>query len=164
MKRALILTAAALAAASPAAAHVVIAPERAEAGSYFAASFRAGHGCQDQATTAIRIEIPKGIASAKPRAIPGFRLHIERAGKEWDSPVTAITWTGRVPDDQFQAYEVLMKLPAQTGAVYFPVVQTCGKLTAKWIEVPTAGGESPSRPAPRLDIMPAGAPVENHSP
>ena len=33
--------------------------------------------------------------------------------------VSAITWAGRLPADQFDQFGVMMKLPATSGALYF---------------------------------------------
>jgi uncharacterized protein YcnI len=60
-------------AATPAFAHVVAAPDEAKAGSYTAIAFRVGHACAAGDTTLkVRIEIPAGVASARPQPKPGW--------------------------------------------------------------------------------------------
>lgn len=148
MKTSLIVLAGALLAASPAVAHVVVAPNKAEAGSYFAGAFRVGHGCQGQATTQVRIQLPPELASARPRPVPGWKHTIE-----WkDGAPVAITWKGKLPDEEFQEFEILMKLPAKAGVLWFPTVQTCGKASSNWTVV---GDPSSPTPAPRLEVVPA---------
>ena len=68
-------------------AHIVADPGRAEAGAYQAVVFRVGHGCGEAATTALRIEIPAEMASARPQPKPGWRLEIEHR----EDRVTAVT-------------------------------------------------------------------------
>ena len=157
--RKLILLAALLAplpAAAPslALAHVVAAPGEAKAGSYSAIAFRVGHACAaGDATLSLRVEIPDGVASARPQPKPGWTLDIEKAGDR----ATAITWTGRLPDDQFDDFAVLMKLPAQAGSLTFPVIQTCEKGESQWIEIadPQRPDEKLTRPAPTVRLTPA---------
>lgn len=155
MNKNLIVVAGALLAAGPAFAHVVVAPNKAEAGSYFAGAFRVGHGCQGQATTQVRIEFPPELASARPRPIPGWKHSIEYK----DGAVTAITWKGKLPDEEFQQFEVLMKLPAKAGVLWFPTVQICGKAENRWTVI---GDPSSSNPAPRLDVVPAQGEANAH--
>ena len=152
--RKIVIAAAACLAATPALAHVVIAPGKAEAGGYFVGAFRVGHGCQGQATTKVRIEIDPYVGSVRPRPVPGWRHRVEMK----DGRVSAITWTGRLPDEEFQAFEVLMKLPNEDMTLLFPTVQTCGRTEARWTDTePTS-----ATPAPRLVITPAGGAEHAH--
>lgn len=156
--RSLTIGAAAIAALpSVVAAHVVADPGRASAGAYQAVVFRVGHGCGEAATTALRIEIPPQIASARPQPKPGWRLEIERQ----DGKVSALTWRGELPGDQFDEFAVLFKLPGEPTTLYFPTVQSCGAAQSQWTEVP-APGERASHPAPSLTITPKAAPAEAH--
>ena len=129
--RASILTLATLALAAPTAAlsHIVTVPETASAGSHAQVAFRVGHGCSGEATTAVRIEIPDGVGEARARAVPGWTLAME---KSKDGRTTAVTWRGRLPDSQFEMFELLFTAPDQTGPLTFPTLQSCGAKTAKW--------------------------------
>lgn len=141
-------------AATPAAAHVVAAPGEAKAGSYSAIAFRVGHACAAGDTTLkVRVEVPDGVASARPQPKPGWTIAIEKDGER----ATAITWTGRLPDDQFDDFPLLMKLPAQPGPLVFPVIQTCEKGESQWTEIPDPArpGEKLTRPAPTVRLTPA---------
>jgi uncharacterized protein YcnI len=154
--RKLILLAALLAAPVPAFAHVVAAPGEAKAGSYSAIAFRVGHACAAGDTTLkLRVEIPDGVASARPQPKTGWTIDIEKSADR----ATAVTWTGRLPDDQFDDFALLMKLPAQAGALVFPVIQSCEKGESQWTEIPDPErpGEKLTRPAPTVRLIPAAA-------
>ncbi|MBP7701172.1 MAG: YcnI family protein [Phenylobacterium sp.] len=138
-------------------AHVVADPGRAEAGAYQPVVFRVGHGCGEAATTALRIEIPAEMASARPQPKPGWRLEIERR----EGRVAAVTWHGELPADQFDAFAVLFKLPDQPATLYFPTVQSCGAAQSQWTEIP-APGERARHPAPALVVTPKAAAAEPH--
>lgn len=153
---------------APAAAHVTLAQPKAPAGSSYIATFRIGHGCSGSPTTALRIEIPQGIASARPQPRPGWTLEIEHTplpkpvagemGEMVTSRVSAITWKGgSLPADQFDEFAVMMKLPAAAGVLLFPATQTCAAGTEHWSDAPMAGMNMP-HPAPALTITPAAAP------
>ena len=154
-----LLAGAALVAALPstAAAHVAADPSRASAGAYQAVVFRVGHGCGEAATTALRIEIPSEMASARPQPKPGWTLEFERQ----DGKVTAVTWRGELPDDQFDEFAMLFKLPDQPATLYSPTVQSCGADESQWTEIPSAG-ERASHPAPALVVTPKAAAAEPH--
>lgn len=166
MKTPLIILA--LLAATPAAAHVVAVPDAAKAGSYSAIAFRVGHACAaGDVTLKVRIEIPDGVASARPRVKPGWTYSIEREDPK--SPPTAITFEGRLPDEAFDDFAILMKLPAPNtkeggDRMIFPVVQTCEKGESQWTEVPSP--EAPdaklNRPAPTVTLIPVDAATAAH--
>jgi uncharacterized protein YcnI len=135
-------------------AHVVAAPGEAKAGSYSAIAFRVGHACgAGDATLRLRVEIPDVVASARPQPKTGWTIVTEKAGDK----TTAVTWTGRLPDDQFDDFALLMKLPNQAGSLTFPVIQTCEKGESQWIEIPDPQrpDEKLTRPAPVVRLTPA---------
>lgn len=150
--------------AAPAAAHIVLSPDRAPSGSYYAGKLRVGHGCDAAATTELQVAIPESIVDAKPQPKPGWTVDITRAartkpimfeGREQRQRVAAITWRGRLPVDQFDEFGLMLKLPAQaTGPVYFPAVQTCEAGERRWTQVPAAGAAwtSVKAPAPVLNV------------
>jgi uncharacterized protein YcnI len=151
MTRLRILTAALAFAAAPlfAQAHVSASPGAAPANAYAAVAFRVGHGCGGgAATTALRIELPEGLGSARPQPKTGWTLAIERDGDR----VAAVTWTGSLPDEQFDDFSLLLNLPKVPGVLYFPALQSCGDVQSQWTEVPDAPGEALSRPAPALRV------------
>lgn len=156
-----ILLATATLAAPPAlaSAHIVADPGQANVGAYQAVRFRVGHGCGDgAATTAVRIEIPPQMVSARPQPKPGWTLEIERGD---EGKVAAVTWRGSLPDEQFDEFALMFKLPDGAGTLYLPTVQSCGDEQSQWIAIP-APGERPSHPAPSLTLVPKAAPAETH--
>lgn len=160
-----------LALAGPAAAHVVIAPATAPAGGYYAGVLRVSHGCDGAPTLALRVDIPAGVVSAKPQPKPGWTIQIER--EPLPTPITsesgatvrdrakAITWRGRLPDDEFDAFGLMLRLPAQAGPLALPVVQTCAKGETRWVEPIVAGAPRPPHPAPVLTLEPSAAAPEH---
>jgi len=153
-----------LLAPAPLAAHVVAQPREAVVGSYQVVRFQVGHGCKAAATTAVRIEIPPQVLSAHPQPKAGWTLTIERA-PDHPSPVTAITWSGLLPTDQFEEFAVQFKLPTTPGTLYFPAVQSCGPIEAQWTGVPDSDDPPGAleAPAPALRLLPApGSPDSGH--
>lgn len=174
--RPLFLSAAVLAAsAAPAAAHVVLSPDRAAAGSYYAGELRIGHGCADAPTVSLRVEIPAEALSAKPQPKPGWRIRVEhvrlaepRAGEDGRpvrDRVAAVTWSGDLPDDRFDTFGLMLRLPATAGVLLLPVVQRCRGGEARWTQPPAAGAGRPAHPAPVLTVEAAADPgAHRHDP
>ncbi len=154
----------ALTLASAASAHVVFAEPEAAPNSYYAGFLRVSHGCGASPTRAIRVEIPEGINIARPQPKPGWTIEVERAalvspiqaegGHRITERVTAITWRGELAADQFDQFGIMMRLPAHTGAIYFPVIQTCAQGEQRWTQIPRhdAAWGSVANPAPVLAI------------
>lgn len=150
--------------AAPAFAHVVTVPDKAPAGSHGVVGFRVSHGCKGSATTALRVEIPDSVASAKAQPKAGWTVEFETArGADGKSRVTAVAWRGRLDDNAFDDFNLLLALPKDPGAIYFPAVQTCESGEARWTQVPAepamTGLESP---APSLTLTAAQAAPEHH--
>lgn len=153
------LLAAALAlAATSGHAHINLAVPSAAAGSSYKAVFKVGHGCDASPTRQISVEIPAGVTGAHPMPKPGWRLQVERNGAE----ASRITWTARsaedaLPDAQYDEFVLVARLPAQAGALYWPVRQLCNEGGTDWTEVPPAGQSAAGlkSPAARLEVVPA---------
>lgn len=164
----------ALGLAGQAAAHVVVSPDSLPAATFAAVAFWAPEGCAGSPTTAVRIEIPKGVALAKPQAKTGWTLElikeplakpvIGEAGLIRER-VAAVVWRGgSIPDDQFEQFTILIRTPAEPGPVYFPAIQTCQQGGARWVEVPSAdaAGKGLAKPAPVLKVTPAAHGAPHH--
>ena len=69
--------------------------------------------------------------------------------------VREIDWTGgNLPDDYYDEFTFVAKLPDKPGAViYFPVIQQCAKGESRWIEIPAQGqsGRGSEAPGPGPD-------------
>ena len=164
MRRLLLLASAlALLAQAPAFAHVVLATPEARPDSYYVGEFRLSHGCGDSPTVAFRIEIPDGINIARPQPKPGWAIEIERAPLatpmrteygEITERVSAVTWRGLLPADQFDDFALLMKLPNRAGPIHFRALQTCEQGGRAWVDVPAAGQNAHDleNPAPTLMV------------
>jgi periplasmic copper chaperone A len=156
-----------LAATGPAIAHIVLAVREAPAGSYYKATFRVPHGCDGSPTVAISVELPPGIVVAKPAAKPGWTLEIEKErlarpvvneGHELTERVRLVRWQGgHLPDDEYDEFSLMVRLPPRQGPLYFPVTQRCEKGETAWVERPTEGAARPPHPAPSVLLTaPAG--------
>ena len=167
--------AATLLAASPALAHIELEKNAAPAGSDFKLVFIVPHGCAGSATIALRVKIPEGVIKAKPMPKAGWTLTtvteklaqpvqyngttlMQTSGTMLTEDVREIDWTaGNLPDDYYDEFTIVAKLPDKPGAViYFPVIQQCAKGKSRWIEIPAQGqsGEDLKRPAPSLILGP----------
>lgn len=147
--------AAVLAASTPAAAHVSIHPQSAPAGAYQVLRFGVGHGCGDQATTALSLEIPTDVSVARPQPKPGWTLETVRDG----DAVRALRWRGGpLPADQFDEFVLLVRLPEASGPLAFPARQSCGTVETLWNESPADEAARPQRPAPIIDVRPKASP------
>lgn len=166
--RAAATVAALLAVASPSAAHVTLDPAPARADSYYKAVLRVPHGCNGSPTRRIRVRIPDGVTSVKPQPKTGWTLEIAKKklaqplddghGGKITEVVGEVGWSGgRLPDEQFDEFAMMLKLPdAPNATLYFPVVQDCEQGVHRWIEIPETGRASRElkEPAPALPLLP----------
>ena len=170
--RTILIAGALCAFAGAAQAHIVLSPPTATAGGYYAGELRVSHGCDGSPTVAIRAEIPPGVISSKPQPKPGWTVAIEReplpapiageGGRLIRDRVRAITWRGRLPDDQFDTFGLMLRLPQTAGSLPIPVRQTCEAGATDWTETATPGGPAPAHPAPMLRLE-AGASAGEHA-
>jgi uncharacterized protein YcnI len=153
-------------------AHVVLEEPAALAGSSYRAAFRVGHGCAGSPTTGIRVFIPAGVRGAKPMPKAGWTLTTQRAalaqpydnhGKTVREDVVEISWTVQnpaqaLPDDWYDEFVLRATLPAQAGALWFRVLQTCASGQLDWADVPAQGTSTRGMktPAALLEVLPSG--------
>lgn len=156
--------------AAPASAHITLAEPSALSGASYTASFRVSHGCDGSPTVALRVEIPEEVTSAKPEAKAGWSVRVEtaplakpaRPGGDAAARVIAVAWRGRLDAHQADRFDVSVKLPARSGLLYFPTVQTCESGENRWTQIPAPGAAwtSVPRPAPVLHLSSDGAGAE----
>lgn len=148
-------------------AHVSLATKEAAPNSSYKAVLQVPHGCDGEATTAIRVQIPEGVIAVKPMPKAGWALTTTRGtyakpyenhGRAVNEGVKEIVWSGgSLADEHFDEFTFSATIATDGGevkAVYFPVVQQCAKGEAAWTEIPAAG-QSPrelKKPAPALRI------------
>jgi periplasmic copper chaperone A len=159
--------------AMPSLAHVVLAEPTAAAGSYYRATLKVGHGCEGSSTTAIMVTIPDGFESVKPMPKSGWTIEIkmeklskpvESHGKKITEMVRQITWRGGpLPDQHYDEFVMMAKVPAQTGKHWLPVIQSCEKGVNEWTQIPSAGKtrKDLKTPAAELDIVQATIALEH---
>jgi periplasmic copper chaperone A len=153
-------------------AHVTLETGMAAQKASYKAVLRVPHGCNGEATNAVRIRIPEGVIAVKPMPKPGWTIEITTApyarpyeyfGSPMTEGVTELAWTGGdLPDawyDEFTFRAFLTDALPVGSTLYFPVVQECATLSERWIEIPAEGqdGDALERPAPGLKIGEPGA-------
>jgi uncharacterized protein YcnI len=160
----------ALAFAPEALAHITLENQQAPVGASYKAVLRVPHGCDGQATVALRVRIPEGYLDVKPMPKSGWKLDVTRG--KYQKPVslrdakvsegvTEVGWSGGNLADAYYDEFVLTGYVSddlQAGqTIYFPVVQECEKGVHRWIEIPAAGAAGhaeQSEPAPALRLVP----------
>ena len=150
-------------------AHVSIAEDTAEAGSYQVLTVSVPHGCDGSATTGIAIQIPSGVNAVTPTRHANYT--VEKVMEELESPITdshgnevtervdqiVYTATTPLPEGQRDAFELSLQIPedAADSTLYFPTVQTCEEGETAWVQVPEDGqdGDDLESPAPGIEII-----------
>jgi len=165
-----------IAALQPVDAHVVLVEPKAIAGSYYKAALRVGHGCNGSATHGLTVQVPAGFQGAKPQPKAGWTLAIRKAklatpynshGKTVTDDVVELRWTAlskeaALPDDQFDEFAFMGRLPETTGPMWVKVLQSCENGQNDWSEIPASGSSTRGlkTPAALLDIQ--AAPKHEH--
>ncbi|MFC6590951.1 YcnI family protein [Deinococcus lacus] len=156
---------------APALAHSTLQDTQAQAGSTYKGVLRVPHGCGEQATHTVRIQMPEGIYGVKPMSKPGWNLETVKGryaqpytshGTVTTEGVREIVWSGgHLPGEWYDEFVFRGSLGAdlKPGTVlHFPAVQECADATADWTD--TSGDAGVKNPAPRVTIIaPAAAPV-----
>jgi periplasmic copper chaperone A len=137
--------------------HVTLEQTSVEAGSYYKAVLRVGHGCEGMPTATVRAVLPAGFQGAKPMPKAGWSIQIRKQalatpydnhGSLVTEDVAEISWTATspetyLPDNQYDEFVLRGKAPATAGPLWFKVTQLCQsgdkKAENAWIEVPTSG-------------------------
>src|SRR3546814_7450547 len=96
-----------------AAANITLETKQAPVESRYKAVLLVPHGCDGSATVKLRVRIPDGMVGVKPQPKPGWTLDIvkgdyDHAYKLYGSKVTSgvkeLSWTGRLPDDEYDEF------------------------------------------------------------
>ena len=177
-----ITTAALVALALPASAHVTVNPNTAEPGGYGAFNVRVPNEETGADTTKVELFLPTDhpIASVSVQPTPGWTAKVTEGrlptpiktdDGEVTKGITQITWTGgKIKSGEFQQFWIsLGPLPADTPKLYFKALQTytdkAGKdSVVRWIEMP-GGGTEPDHPAPSITLAkaPVAAPAKKEA-
>ncbi len=164
--------------AGPAAAHITLEYQVANAGSYYKANFKVGHGCGNSPIQQITVIIPAGVQGAKPMPKAGWTIEIQRDklatpyddhGRTITDEVSRISWTAKTPADYlpnsyYDEFALQARLPAQAGPMYWSVSQVCEQGRIDWNETPKAGqkGSDLKSPAALLELMPTAGAEHQH--
>lgn len=159
-------------------AHIVLSEPKAVAGSYYKATLRVGHGCNGSATQALVVQVPTGFQGAKPQPKAGWRIATHKAklaqpynshGKTVTEDVVELRWTATdqdavLPDDQFDEFAFMGRLPDQVGPLWVKVLQMCVTGQNDWSEIPAKGNATRGLklPAALLEVQPAPAHEHHH--
>lgn len=151
-------------------AHITLETRQAEAGSYYKAVFRVGHGCDGSPIKEILVRIPSGVQGAKPMPKAGWQLVVDKQpldqpynshGKTVREDTASVRWSGGpLPDAFYDEFIISAKLPERSGKLYWQVTQICEQGRIDWIETP-AEGHSLSEyktPAALLELTPKADP------
>jgi uncharacterized protein YcnI len=159
-------TAALLALAAPAAAHVTLEVQQAPALSTTRATFRIPHGCDGAATMRVTVRLPEGTSNAQPMPKAGWRLtSVPRpdqppaTGHGAVPQLAEVVWEGGpLEHAHYDEFVIRLRLPdTPNQLLYIPVVQDCvDGSQAAWVEIPEAGRRITDyrMPAPAIRITP----------
>lgn len=151
---------------SPAMAHIVLQVKEAQVGAAYRAVLVVGHGCGEEATTGVRVQVPEGFYNVKPMPKAGWTIDTVTGpyttpfmnhGTEISEGVTEISWTGgELPNAYFDEFTFRGTFGgdlAEGSTFHFPVIQTCGELEDAWID--QSGDHDVEFPAPSVTLSPA---------
>mgnify|MGYP000514701318 CR=1 FL=1 len=127
---------------------------------------------------ALAVQVPAGFQGAKPQPKPGWTVAIRKAqlakpytshGKTVTDDVVEVRWTAAskeaaLPDEQFDDFAFMGRLPDQPGPVWVKVLQICDSGQNDWSEIPAQGTSTKGLklPAALLDVQPAPAHEHHH--
>lgn len=155
-----------LALSSPALAHISLQLKDAQVGAAYRAVLVVGHGCGEEATTGVRVQVPEGFYNVKPMPKAGWTIETVTGpyetpflnhGTEITEGITEISWTGgNLPNEFFDEFTFRGTFGAELeegSTFHFPVIQTCGSLEDAWID--QSGDHDVEFPAPSVTLSPA---------
>ena len=138
-----------------------------------------GHGCDGSATTGITVTLPAGFNGAQPMPKAGWTLttRVGKLAQPYDSHgktvtdgVLEISWAAKgdenaLPDAFYDEFVLRGTTPTKPGPLWFKVVQTCGKGSATWVEVPASGISTKGlkNPAALLEVLDVQAAPGGHN-
>lgn len=157
-------------------AHATFAEREVVQGQTARLTLRVPHGCGDEATLRVRIQIPDGVIAAQPMVKAGWELetvtgpYVITANSPENAPtegVREIIWSGELPDAYYDEFVFRARVTADVPAgemLYIPVVQECANGAERWIEIPAAGQDSHdlAEPAPGVMVVTASETGHGH--
>jgi uncharacterized protein YcnI len=152
-------------------AHVTLENRQAQPNSTYKAVLRIPHGCGEQATLKVRVQIPEGVVAVKPMPKAGWTLDLVKgpyvaaykiSGGMAKEGVKEIVWSGSLPDEHYDEFVFQARITdafAPGGTIYFPTIQECANGAERWVEIPVEGQDAHAMkyPAPSVRIIAATA-------
>lgn len=150
-------------------AHVTLEQPRVDAGNYYKAVLRVGHGCAGSPTRQISVRLPAGFRGAKPMPKAGWAVTVRRAalaepyeshGQKFSDDVAEISWQAMsreswLPDTHYDEFVLRGQAPLAVGPAWFRVRQVCEQGEIDWAELPADDKPLPSlkSPAALLEVV-----------
>lgn len=133
--------------ASGAAAHVHAVENAAAAGARLEVVLTFSHGCGDQATTGLAVEIPPALQDLRPQPRDGWQASLTGGVLHWQG--------GEIAPDQEARFSFDARLAPDAsgdsdGRIWLPTVQICGAASSRWI----AQDLGADNPAPYVRVAP----------
>ena len=168
-----VATAAALATAAPALAHVTAQPGTAEQGGYAVVNFRVPDESDTAGTIKLEVKLPTDtpFTSVRTTPIAGWTATLTKSplnppvkdddGRPISEAVTSVVWTAaagnKIPPGQYIDFPLsLGPMPKGVGTVTLPATQTYDNGdVVTWNEPTPADGSEPQHPAPTVKLTPA---------
>lgn len=133
----------------------------------FKATIAVPHGCKSTATTQVTIQIPEGVIGVKPMPKANwqntsnqqqYKKTYQQYGNKVEKGVKSITWTGSLPDQEYDEFTFMAYLAeGNSETIYFPVIQKCEQGQFLWTNTsgkPIHGHDNKEQNAPSLKILP----------
>jgi uncharacterized protein YcnI len=167
-----VATAAVLATAAPAFAHVTAQPGTAQQGGYAVVTMRVPNESDTAGTVKLEVTLPSDtpFTSVRTTPMPGWTATLTKSplnppaqinGRTVTEAVTLVTFTAasgtRIGQGQFVDFPIsLGPMPKDRDSVTFPAKQTYdnGEVVA-WDQPTPADGSEPEHPAPTVKLLPA---------
>lgn len=167
-----VATAAVLATAAPAFAHVTAQPGTAQQGGYAVVTMRVPNESDTAGTVKLEVTLPSDtpFTSVRTTPMPGWTATLTKSplnppaqinGRTVTEAVTLVTFTAasgtRIGQGQFVDFPIsLGPMPKDRDSVSFPAKQTYdnGEVVA-WDQPTPADGSEPEHPAPTVQLLPA---------
>lgn len=159
-----------------AAAHATFAESEVVQGQTARLTLRVPHGCGEEATLRLRLQIPEGLIAAQPMVKAGWTLETvtgpyensyELHGTTVTKGVREIIWSGELPAAFYDEFVVRVRVTDRLPVgemVYIPAIQECATGAERWIEIPAAGQDSHDLqgPAPGVKVVAPSAAGHGH--
>jgi len=156
-------------------AHVVLEKPEAISGSNYKAVLKVSHGCNNQATQRVIVEIPDGFRGVKPMVKTNWKVIVKKSqltkpylshGKTISEGTTLVEWgDGNLPSEYYDEFILVGQLTEEPGNLYFKVTQICQSSKLEWTQTPDQGKtiKDYSSPAALLKVLPKEENHEHHN-